>query len=460
MSFSLSPQTPRDVLSVTSLNRMARSLLESHFSSVTVEGEISNLSTPGSGHWYFTLKDDGSQIRCAMFRNRNSRVRFKPRDGMQIVVRGRLSIYEGRGDYQLIADSLEEAGAGALQRRFEMLKQRLADEGLFNAERKRALPEHIRHIAVVTSATGAVIRDIVSVLRRRYPATLVTLLPVPVQGAEAAAAIVTAIALANRRGGDLAIDVLIVGRGGGSLEDLQAFNEESVARAIHDSALPVVSAVGHETDFTIADFVADLRAPTPSAAAELLSPDQAEVLLSLVGYEQYFTRLVTERLQRYTQQLLWLSKQLKHPGRRLQEHAQTLDILEARLQRAAKQRQHNARHETHDLQRRLLSLSPMHKITQQSDKLAISLHRLRRALQQRLSQQQGQLAQLARSLESVSPLSTLKRGYSISFDAQQHVLRSVTALKLGDTVNTRFADGSIDSVVTALKPGQASTSKP
>ncbi len=458
MSYSPPTPAPRDVISVTSLNRMARSLLENHFGNVTVEGEISNLSTPGSGHWYFTLKDDGSQIRCAMFRNSNMSVRFRPRDGMQIIVRGRLSIYEGRGDYQLIASGLEEAGDGALRRRFEMLKQKLSDEGLFANERKRAMPEHVRHIGVVTSATGAVIRDIVSVLGRRFPAIKITLLPVPVQGVEAVAAIVKAIGLANRRSSELAIDVLIVGRGGGSLEDLQAFNEEAVARAIFESRLPIVSAVGHETDFTIADLVADLRAPTPSAAAELLSPDQDEMLSLFDGYGQLFSKIIRERLQRSSQQLLWLLKQLKHPGRRLQEHAQTLDMLEGRMLRAMRQQLSGANRDVRELQRRLHTRSPVHTLQQQGDRLESTLQRLHRGALQRIASQRAQLAQLARSLDGVSPLNTLQRGYSISFDAQGGVVRELPSVQVGDSLTTRLADGSISSVVTGKTPGKIGNS--
>lgn len=458
MSYTPTASTPRDVISVTSLNRMARSLLENHFGNVTVEGEISNLSTPGSGHWYFTLKDEGSQIRCAMFRNSNMSVRFRPRDGMQIIVRGRLSIYEGRGDYQLIASSLEEAGDGALRRRFEMLKQKLSEEGLFASERKRAMPEHVRHIGVVTSATGAVIRDIVSVLGRRFPAIKITLLPVPVQGVEAIPAIVKAIALANKRASELAIDVLIVGRGGGSLEDLQAFNEEAVARAIFESRLPIVSAVGHETDFTIADLVADLRAPTPSAAAELLSPDQEEMLSLFDGYQQLFGKIIKERLQRSSQQLLWLLKQLKHPGRRLQEHAQTLDMLEGRMLRATRQQLSTANRDVQELQRRLHTRSPVHTLQQQSDRLDSTLQRLHRGVLQRLASQKAQLAQLARSLDGVSPLNTLQRGYSISFDAAGHVVRDLQSVQVGDILTTRLTDGSISSVVTGQKPGKIGSS--
>src|SRR5690625_2927780 len=259
--------TGRDVLSVSQLNRRSKQILETHLPLVWVEGEVSNLSRPSSGHWYFTLKDDQAQVRCAMFRNRNQLVRFNPAQGQQLLLRARVSLYEGRGDYQLIVEHMEEAGFGALQRAFEELKTRLSQEGLFASERKRPLPTLPKHIGVITSPTGAAIRDILSVLKRRFPAVPVTVLPVPVQGKEAAPAIVSALDLANR---SELFDVLILARGGGSLEDLWPFNEEAVARAIYASRTPVVSAVGHEVDFSIADFVADVRAPTPSAAAELV----------------------------------------------------------------------------------------------------------------------------------------------------------------------------------------------
>lgn len=450
MSFFSEPPTTspaRDVISVTSLNRMARSLLEGHFPNVLVEGEISNLSMPSSGHWYFTLKDEGSQIRCAMFRNRNQMTRFRPRDGMQIVLRGKLSIYEGRGDYQLIGEAMEEAGDGALRRRFELLKEKLASEGLFAPERKRPLPEHVRHVGVITSPSGAVIRDIISVLQRRFPAILITLLPVPVQGVEAPAAIIRAIATANRRT-DLALDVLIIGRGGGSLEDLQAFNEESVARAASASKLPIISAVGHETDFTIMDLVADLRAPTPSAAAELISPDQAEMMQVLSGYELIFEKLIKVRLHQQSKQLAWLIRQLKHPGRRLQEHAQSLDMLEGRLLRATRHRLDHARHRLDAVQQRLLAQSPRHVIRQHALRQEALLHRLQRRIQQLLQDHRRQLARLAHSLNSVSPLSTLQRGYSITFDQRGQVLRDAGAIAIGSTLVTQLGNGRLHSVVS------------
>ena len=338
-STNLTPTTKEhaeNILSVSSLNRMARSLLESNFPAVIVEGEISNLALPSSGHWYLTLKDKSSQIRCAMFVNRNRMVRFKPQNGNQIIVRGRLSIYEGRGDYQLLLDGMEEAGDGALQRAFEQLKAKLLGEGLFADTQKQTMLSHYRHVGVITSATGAAIQDILSVFARRFPATRITLLPVAVQGRDAADEIVSAIQLANKLTEKLGIEALIIGRGGGSLEDLQAFNEERVARAIFASGLPICSAVGHEVDFTIADFVADLRAPTPSAAAEQLSPDQAEYFELLFTYNTQFQSAIKLAIRQGTQRLVWIAKQLKHPDRRLQEQAQNLDRLDLRLRKAMK----------------------------------------------------------------------------------------------------------------------------
>ena len=338
-STNLTPTTKsyaENILSVSSLNRMARSLLESNFPAVIVEGEISNLAIPSSGHWYLTLKDKSSQIRCAMFVNRNRMVRFKPQNGNQIIVRGRLSIYEGRGDYQLLLDGMEEAGDGALQRAFEQLKAKLLGEGLFADTQKQTMLSHYQHVGVITSATGAAIQDILSVFARRFPATRITLLPVAVQGKDAADEIVNAIQLANKLTEKLGIEALIIGRGGGSLEDLQAFNEERVARAIFASELPICSAVGHEVDFTIADFVADLRAPTPSAAAEQLSPDQAEYFELLFTYNTQFQSAIKLAIRQGTQRLVWIAKQLKHPDRRLQEQAQNLDRLDLRLRKAMK----------------------------------------------------------------------------------------------------------------------------
>ncbi len=405
-AFQHAPDPGNRVLSVSSLNRLARGLLEDCFASVTVEGEISNLALPGSGHWYLTLKDDSAQIRCAMFRNRNTSVRFRPANGMQVVVRGKLSIYEGRGDYQLIVDSMQDAGAGALQRAFDELKQKLTHEGLFDATQKRPLPTQVRHVAVVTSPTGAVIRDIISVFQRRYPAMRVTVFPVPVQGQGSAPAIIQALHNVERRHQELGIDVVLLARGGGSLEDMQSFNDESVARAIHACALPVVSAVGHETDITIADFVADLRAPTPSAAAELLSPDQAQLRATLQYQQNKLMRLMQALLNQRSQQLDWLRKRLQHPGRRLQEKSQALTQFDNRLQRA-----------------------------------------MLRFLEQR----RASLQMLARNLENISPLQTLQRGYSITRTPDGKVINTSSQVKAGDDIISSLASGQIVSTVKEIK---------
>jgi len=437
-----------DVLTVSALNRLARSLLEDCFPAVTVEGEISNLSTPGSGHWYLTLKDDNAQIRCAMFRNRNMRVRLRPVNGMQVVVRGKLSLYEARGDYQLILDSMEDAGAGALQKAYEQLKAKLKSEGLFEAERKKPIPTHCQHIGVITSPAGAVIRDILTVLKRRFPAMQVTLFPVVVQGNEACQAIIKALQTANMRAPELGLDALIVGRGGGSLEDMQAFNDESVARSIAESHLPVVSAVGHETDFTIADFVADVRAATPSAAAELLSPDQAVYMHGLEQLLQRLQRNWQQQRDQARQHLHHLGQRLRHPGRRLQEQTQTVDGLEMRLRRAMQGRQKQSLHHLQQLRSRLLMRSPRVLLRQQIQNNRVLTQRLQRAVQHFLATRMSTLNQLSRSLNAVSPLQTLGRGYSITSTDQGTILRQATDVHPGTVIHTQLANGTLASVVS------------
>lgn len=453
MKSSYQPVGPADenILSVSTLNRLARGLLEECFPSVIVEGEISNLAMPASGHWYLTLKDEHAQIRCAMFRNRNLSVRLRPNNGMQVIVRGRLSLYEGRGDYQLILDSLEDAGAGALQRAFEALKKKLADEGLFDAERKRSVDDSCRHVAVITSPTGAVIRDIISVFRRRYPGMNVTVLPVAVQGDAAAPAIIQAIADANRHAETLGFDAILLARGGGSLEDLQAFNDEGVARAIVASELPVVSAVGHETDVSIADFVADLRAPTPSAAAELLSPDQAEWMANLAYQSERIQKLLQQTLLRKREQLNWTRKRLVHPGRRLQDQAQRLDRLELQLQRAMRVRLLTHGQQVNSLRQRLQH--PGQQIRQQSSRLEQFHTRLHRAMKQQLQTRQQSLAALARQLDSISPLQTIQRGYSVTRNTSANVISSVEQVKEGEEIKTVVTDGVIHSIVSSASRG-------
>ncbi|MBD3647253.1 MAG: exodeoxyribonuclease VII large subunit, partial [Pseudomonadales bacterium] len=323
----------RQVLSVSELNRSARHLLEGEFPMVFVEGEISNLARPSSGHWYFTLKDDSAQLRCAMFRNRNRMIRLPVRDGMQVIVRGRISLYEGRGEFQMVAEFLEDAGDGALRAAFEKLKAKLEAEGLFDPDRKRPIPALPKHVAVITSPTGAAIRDVLHVLARRFPAIEISVIPVQVQGEHSPKQIVDALNFANGYR-DNPFDVLLLTRGGGSLEDLWSFNNEEVARAVFASEIPVVCAVGHETDFSIADFVADLRAPTPSAAAEQISPDGQDWLDTFVRHERVLTGLITSLIGEHERHLDHLGRRLRHPGRTLQDMYQRLDGLELRLHRA------------------------------------------------------------------------------------------------------------------------------
>jgi exodeoxyribonuclease VII large subunit len=438
-------------LTVSQLNRQARILLESHFDFVWVEGEVSNFAAPSSGHWYFALKDGGAQVRCAMFRNRNARLRFTPGNGDHIRLRCRVSLYEGRGEFQLIVEHMEQAGAGALHAAFERLKAKLLAEGLFDEARKRPLPDSISQLGVITSPTGAAIHDILTVLRRRCPGIAVSLLPVAVQGEDAARQIAAAIERANRwqREGKVHFDALIVGRGGGSLEDLWAFNEEIVARAIAASELPVVAAVGHEVDFSIADMVADRRAPTPSAAAELLSPDQREWLQRLQALETNLVRLIRRKLNDANIQLSHLRTRLKHPGAQLREQSQRLDELEQRLVLAQRNLLRRRGSELALLQSRLLASSPLPALRQlQTDTERLG-QRLTGAMEHRLEQARNRLAHLAGMLDSLSPLGTLQRGYAIVTDSQGQVVRDASAVAVGDEVQARLASGRLGLRVTS-----------
>lgn len=443
------------VLSVSSLNKLAKSLLETNFPNVMVEGEISNLATPASGHWYFTLKDRNSQIRCAMFRNRNQVLRFRPRDGMQVMLRGRLSIYEGRGDYQLITDAMEEAGDGALRRAFEELKSKLHKEGLFDEEHKQEITPDFHHIGLITSRTGAAVRDMITVFKRRFPAIKLTLIPVAVQGKDAPDEIVRAIATANKLAKSLEIDAIIVGRGGGSLEDLQAFNEENVARAIFASELPVTSAVGHEVDFTIADFVADLRAPTPSAAAELMSPSMEDYADLLDGYRQQITQLFSTLLRECHQTLGFIQRRLQRPDRRLQEHAQTLDRLESSLQRAINSQLQLSETSLSLRKRALIANSPQSLIRQQQQQLDNHMHRYRHSIRGTVASARSRLAELSRGLNAVNPLQVLARGFSITRNQSGEILKNASAVKPGETLISQLSEGSLESVVKTASTNAA-----
>ena len=454
MSNPFSSADAPPTLSVTQLNRQARTLLESHFDFVWVEGEVSNFAAPSSGHWYFSLKDGNAQVRCAMFRNRNQRVKFTPDNGDAIRLRCRVSLYEGRGEFQLIVEHLEHAGAGALQAAFEKLKARLLAEGLFNPELKKPLPESVSQLGVITSPTGAAIHDILTVLRRRCPAIGVSILPVAVQGEGAAHQIAAAIAQANRwqREGKIQLDALIVGRGGGSLEDLWAFNEEIVARAIAASDLPVVSAVGHETDFSIADMVADHRAATPSAAAEMLSPDQREWQQRLQAIEINLVRLIRRKIADATTELNHLRRRLKHPGAQLREQAQRLDDLEQRLLLAQRNLLQRRQGELALLQSRLQAQSPLPRLQQMQRDTSRLQQCLEAAMQQRLQQAGSRLAHLAQMLDSLSPLGTLQRGYAIVSDSDGNLITDSGTVSVGDEVQARLARGRLALTVQQVLP--------
>jgi exodeoxyribonuclease VII large subunit len=436
-------------LSVSQLNRQVKRLLESHFDFVWVEGEISNFARPGSGHWYFTLKDASGQVRCAMFRNRNQRLRIQPRNGQQIRLRARVSLYEGRGEFQLLVEHMEPAGAGALQQAFEELKQRLSAEGLFAAELKRPLPTLPRHIGLITSPSGAAVRDVISVFKRRFPAIKLSIFPVSVQGEEAAPAIVAALESANRLkgGADAGLDALVLTRGGGSIEDLWSFNDERVARAIAASELPVVSAVGHEIDFTIADFVADVRAPTPSAAAEMLSPDREELLAQFAAIENSLYRKLLRALRQRETTLVNLRRHLRHPGDRLQEQAQRLDELEQRLGKSIHRKLSARRQEIQVSLAHLRRLSPTTAISAARQRLQYLGHRQSGAIRHRLAQQQQRLDRVCDLLKSLNPQATLERGYAIARDSEGKVLTDSRQVAEGDLVTTQLARGQLVSQV-------------
>jgi len=442
MSIPNLQSTQPPVYSVSQLNKAVRTLLEGHFPLIWVEGEISNLARPASGHCYFSLKDEQAQVRCAMFRNRNMLLRFKPENGMQVKIRARVSLYEGRGEFQLIAEHMEEAGYGALQRAFEALKQKLSDEGLFSEEYKLPVPEFAQRLGVITSATGAALRDILHVLKRRYPLLPVVIYPVPVQGDDAAPAIVQALLRANDTD---TCDLLILARGGGSLEDLWAFNEESVARAIHNSHIPIISGVGHETDFTIADFVADVRAPTPSVAAELASPNQEEVFNQFVSYESYLFDLINRLSENKSQSLEHLQRRLiqQHPLRRIEQHSLRIDELEQRLLRGWDNTLRHQELRLTGLRQSLLSQNPAHSLQKLNARLEQVRLRLDQGMTLRMQNTMNHLAEIGRALNAYSPLATLDRGYAL-VTQEQDLIRSVAQVKTGDLVTTRLSDGSLE----------------
>jgi exodeoxyribonuclease VII large subunit len=441
----------RKVYTISQLNGEVRLLLERGLSVVWVEGELSNLSQPSSGHWYFSLKDRAAQIRCAMFRQRNIGVGFAPRGGQQVLARGRVSVYEARGDYQLIVEHLEEAGIGALRREFEKLKVKLAAEGLFALESKRSLPPFPERIGIVTSPTGAALRDILHVLGRRFAPTAVLIYPTPVQGAAAAPGVIAALELASRRA---ECDVLVLARGGGSLEDLWAFNDEGVARAIRACAIPVVTGIGHEIDFTIADFTADARAPTPSAAAESVVPDRQTWLAALAHSAERLgaaarreLRVAVGRLSAARQRLA-----LTHPGVRLAQQQQRLDDLELRLLSALRSELHSARGRIADIFARLVRHSPDRLVRDLRVRHELLAGRLRHALQEAVVRAQHRLGLAQRSLHMVSPLATLARGFAIITRAADGALVSNAAEIIpGEEIDARLEHGGLRARVIDTK---------
>ncbi|WP_374089033.1 exodeoxyribonuclease VII large subunit [Methylomicrobium lacus] len=442
--------TPPKIYTVSELNREAALALGEHFLMIWVEGEISNLSAPSSGHLYFSLKDAGAQVRCALFKNQQRGLRCKPANGMQVLLRAEVSLYEPRGDYQLIVERMEAAGDGALRRAFDALRLKLSEEGLFDASGKKSLPRLPQAIGIITSPTGAALRDILSVLKRRFPAIPVIVYPTAVQGANAKFEVAEAIQTANRHAD---CDVLILARGGGSLEDLQAFNEEIVAREIAASAIPIISGIGHETDVTIADFAADLRAATPTAAAEHATPDQQQWLHGFMQYEKRLEQCWQRKLIRTRQSLDWLDKRLaqQHPGQKLRRNAQRLDELKLRLTQGMLKKQQHQKHLLAAANARLAQFNPAVRILSYQHRQQYLARRLERAMQHKLEQSRLRLSNTSQTLHAVSPLATLNRGYAlVTMVENGKIVRSVQQLAVGDRIQTRIADGQFVSEIVDL----------
>ena len=463
-SFDLAgDQTP--ILTVSELNQQARDCLENNFARIEVQGEISDLLKHRSGHWYFTLKDEQSQLRCAMFKFQNKTVRFQPEDGQQVQLKGKLSLYAPRGNYQFIIERMQPAGSGQLQKAFDALKIRLAQQGWFDTDNKQALPSLAKQVVIITSPQGAAIRDMQTTFARRFAGIRLVVIPVPVQGDGAAQAIAEAIAKANqwakasdqskpllsvgRKKEVLAPEAIIIGRGGGSLEDLWAFNELVLAEAIHESALPIVSAVGHETDTTIADLVADVRAATPTAAAELLSPDKAALQQQFASFSDQLKRQLNYRLNEAQSLLKGLASRVKHPSHQLNQQVQRVDQLDNQLFRSINQTLSNKRQLLDQLKQRLVVSSPAETIQQQQVDTQNLSQRLSLAINHSLHSRKLEWRRLVETLHVVSPLATLNRGYSIVTATSGDILRSHTSVTKGDEINAKLADGDLQCVVVS-----------
>jgi exodeoxyribonuclease VII large subunit len=437
----------RDVYTVSRLNREVRQLLERDLAVLWVEGELSNFSQPASGHWYFSLKDRDAQLRCAMFRQRNAGLRFTPKAGQHVVARGKVSLYEARGDYQLIVEHMEEAGLGALNREFERLKTKLAAEGLFDEGRKRKLPQIPRRIGVITSPSGAAIRDILHILARRFPPAAVLIYPTAVQGVAAVPEILAAMELAAAR---RECDVLIVARGGGSIEDLWAFNDERVARAICASPIPVVAGIGHEIDFTIADFVADARAPTPSGAAELVAPDRHALLGALSHFSERLSFAMGRELRTLASRLETAQRclRLSHPGTRLTQREQRLDELEQRLAATVRNGLIDGSRRLSEMWARLVQCAPDKTLQEFRLRHGALVTRLQHAMRDKLSSGNHRVALAARTLNTASPLATLERGFAIVTRAiNGELVTDPVFAPPGDEIDVKLAKGSLRATV-------------
>lgn len=458
---SLFDETERRPLTVSELTESVRKAIEARFNSVWVEGEISNFKAHSSGHWYFTIKDEGAQLRAKCFRSANTRIRFRPKDGLHVRARGRLTVYEARGEYELIVEALDPVGAGALQIAFEQLRDRLQAEGLFAAERKRPLPVFPGRVGVVTSPTGAAIRDILNVISRRTRTVHVLFSPARVQGDGAGSDIARAIKLLNehhqraQREGRVQdfIDVLIVGRGGGSTEDLWAFNTEEVARAISASAIPVISAVGHETDFTIADFVADQRAPTPSAAAELVAAHEDQLCATLAKAGQSLAQLMRYKIvnARTRVQKQALSQAFDEVRRRLRQAAAETNAARHQLELLTTQALRDARLRNDALSRSLAPAQLRARFAEAQVRFGSAYTGCNIAIEKRIDEAKGRFGLAAASLDALSPLAVLQRGYAIAQRHDGKLLRDAKVIAVGDSVNVRLARGGFKATVNDIE---------
>lgn len=437
----------RDIYTVSRLNREVRTILETGFPLLWIEAELSNFARPSSGHWYFSLKDEAAQVKCAMFRNRNQLVKVLPANGKQVLVRARIGLYEPRGDYQIIIEHMEEAGDGALRRQFDLLKSKLANEGLFDSSNKKAIPSNATRVGIITSSSGAAVHDILTTLQRRFPMQKTIIYPVPVQGKGASIKIADAINNANKR---KETDVLIIARGGGSLEDLWEFNEEVVARAIYNSEIPIVSGVGHEVDFTIADFVSDQRAATPTAAAELISPDRHQQIQKLASIESRLVYLTQQNLQQKQQKIDWLNKRIRHPKEQLQLLKNKLKELNQRNIANTKNTLAHSRSSIDLLESKIHQHSPLKRIRYIQSQYENINARFQRATKHLISEKHKKLHHLVYTLDALSPLHTLNRGYAIIKDESNNIIRDVNSVKKNQSIKTELAKGHIYSTITEI----------